>query len=137
MKMRTLAAVALAVLMGTGALAQTQKSSTAPAGMPWYFQTLPDKAQAGFWEAFKAILGPDNAIPPKYESLIGLAVAAQIPCEYCIYANTINAKKAGATDAEIRQAVAIAGMVRLISANTQGNQIDLEKFKATLNGQQK
>ncbi len=134
MKMRYLAAVALAVLMGTGALAQTQNSSTAPAGMPWYFQTIPDKAQAGFWEAFKAVMGPDNAIPLKYELLIGLAVAAQIPCEYCIYASTINAKKAGATEAEIRQAVAIAGMIRLISANNQGNQIDLEKFEATLNG---
>ena len=135
MKMRHLAATALVVLMGSSAFAQAQKASTAPAGMPWYFQTIPDKAQAGFWEAFKAVLGPKTAIPPKYQSLIGLAVAAQIPCEYCVYATTTNAKKAGATEAEIRQAVAIAGMIRMISANEQGNQIDLARFKATLNGQ--
>jgi AhpD family alkylhydroperoxidase len=129
-----LAAMAFAVLLGTSAFAQTQTPSPAPAGMPWYFQTIPDKAQAGFWDARNAIVGPNTAIPPKYQALIGLAVAAQIPCEYCVYVNTISAKKAGATEDEIRQAVAIAGITRMISTNNYGNQIDFEKFKATVNG---
>jgi alkylhydroperoxidase/carboxymuconolactone decarboxylase family protein YurZ len=29
-----------------------------------------------------------TALPPKVKSLISLAVAAQIPCEYCVYADT-------------------------------------------------
>ena len=40
----------------------------------------------------------------KTKQLIGLAVAAQIPCAYCVYAHTKFAKAAGATDAQIKEA---------------------------------
>jgi AhpD family alkylhydroperoxidase len=133
MRKHYLAAIAFAALLGTSAFAQAQ--TPAPAGMPWYYsQNIPHNAQAGFWDAFKAILGPDTAIPPKYQALIGLAVAAQIPCQYCIYVTTKNAERAGASKDEIHQAVAIAAMTRMISAVEQGNQVDFEKFKATVNG---
>lgn len=71
---------------------------------------------------------------PKYQQLIALAVAAQIPCQYCVYAHAHSAEKKGATPDEIREAVGIASIVRVWSTNVQGNQVDFEKFKATIDG---
>ena len=33
-------------------------------------------------------LNPNSALSGKAKELIGLAVAAQVPCQYCIYAHT-------------------------------------------------
>ena len=111
-----------------------QAADTAPAGMPWFFQGMPDAAQQAAWDLNKAIYGADTAIPKKYQQLIALAVAAQIRCLYCIYAHTIGAQKNGATPEEIREAVGVASIVRMWSTNVQGNKIDLDKFKATIDG---
>ena len=55
-------------------------------------------------------MNPSTAIPGKYKSLIGLAVASQIPCKFCIIADTEFAKLEGATDRELTEAVAMAGL---------------------------
>ena len=102
--------------------------------MPWFFQGMPEAAQQPSWDLNKAIYSADAAIPKKYQQLIALAVAAQIPCLYCIYAHTKGAEKNGATPEEIREAVGVASIVRMWSTNVQGNQIDLDKFKATIDG---
>ena len=57
-------------------------------------------------------LNPATALPGKYKELTALAVAAQIPCEYCIYAHTEFAKLNGATEAEISEAVAMGALTR-------------------------
>ena len=49
-----------------------------------------------------------GALEPKTKELIGLAVAAQIPCEYCVYYHTKAAKADGATAAQIKEAIAMA-----------------------------
>ena len=69
-------------------------------------------------------------IPPKYRALIGLAVSSQIPCEYCIYADTADARVFGATDEEIKEAIMFAGLTRLGSTLSNGNMLDKAKFKA-------
>jgi alkylhydroperoxidase/carboxymuconolactone decarboxylase family protein YurZ len=51
-----------------------------------------------------------------------------IRCEYCIPAHTAFAKAAGATDEEIKTAVAIAADVSLNSAMLYGNQFDMDTF---------
>jgi AhpD family alkylhydroperoxidase len=126
------------VLLIAGAIAGSstfaQAADTVPAGMPWFFQGMPDAAQQAAWDLNKAIYGKDTAIPPKYQQLIALAVAAQIPCQYCVYAHTKGAEKNGATADEIREAIGVASVVRMWSTNVQGNQIDFEKFKATIDG---
>jgi AhpD family alkylhydroperoxidase len=63
------------------------------------------------WEEFKAVESK-GALDAKTKELIGLAVAAQIPCQYCVYAHTMNAKHDGATDAQIKEAIAAAAMTR-------------------------
>ena len=60
---------------------------------------------------------------------MGLAVAAQIPCEYCVYAHTEFAKLNGATDAEISEAVAMGALSRKWSTFLNGIQTDESKFR--------
>jgi AhpD family alkylhydroperoxidase len=43
------------------------------------------------------------ALPTKVRELIGLAVAAQIPCQYCVYYHIKSAKAAGASEEEMRE----------------------------------
>jgi len=74
----------------------------------------------------------DTALPAKTKYLISLAVAAQIPCQYCVWADTMGAKAAGATDEEIGEAVGVAAMTRFWSTNFNGLQVDLDTYKAEL-----
>jgi AhpD family alkylhydroperoxidase len=122
--------IALAALGGGTALAQAQETSH----VPWYFQTLPQSLQSvvGVYHKFA---DAKTALDPKEKYLIALAVSAQIPCDYCVYANTQFAKHAGATEEQIHDAIAVAGFTRLLSAVVQGNQPDLQKFKATIDKQ--
>jgi AhpD family alkylhydroperoxidase len=77
--------------------------------LPGFFKQLPETAVAGAWAEMKAFqLNPKTELNGKTKELIGLAVAAQIPCQYCIYFHTAAAKANGATDEEIKEAVAMA-----------------------------
>lgn len=98
--------------------------------VPVMFTKLPLHVRASAWEWFKSISSPDATIPPKYGELIGLAVASQIPCEYCVYAHTTMAKMLGATDEEIQEAVVKGAEVRHWSTILNGNQVDFESFKS-------
>ena len=53
-------------------------------------------------------------------------------CEYCVAAHTAQAKKAGATEEELKSAVMMAGMIAINSTILYGNQYDLEALKEML-----
>lgn len=97
--------------------------------VPVMFKVFPDYALPGAWENFKALSGPESKIPGKYRELLQLAVAAQIPCQYCIYFHTAAAKAFGATEEEIQEAVAQGAQTRHWSMILQGNQIDFDDFQ--------
>ena len=69
-------------------------------------------------EAMKAFLGFDKAavadgsIPVKFKELIAVAVAFATQCPYCIDIHSGNARKAGATDAEMIEAAMIAAALQ-------------------------
>lgn len=96
---------------------------------PSFFQVLPKNAVPGMWQYFQAHNDPNAAIPPKYRELIQLAVASQIPCNYCIYFHTEAAIAYGATEEEVKEAVLDGASTRNWSMILQGNQVDLEEFK--------
>lgn len=99
--------------------------------VPGFFKAFPKAGIAGAWEEFKTIqLNPDTALSGKEKELIGLAVAAQIPCEYCVYAHTAAAKANGATEQEIQEAVAMAALTRHWSTVLNGSQIDFDTFQS-------
>lgn len=98
--------------------------------VPTMFKVFPESGIAGAWAEFKSLqLNPNTALNGKTKELIGLAVAAQIPCQYCIYFHTAAAKLNGATDQEIREAVAMSSIVRHWSTTLQGMQMDPATFK--------
>ena len=74
-------------------------------------------------------MNPNTALDGKTKELIGLAVAAQIPCEYCIYFPTEFARVNGATEQEIEEAVGMAAMTRTGSTLLHGLQVDPAQFK--------
>ena len=102
--------------------------------VPVMFELYPEHLRAGAWEWFKAGQSPDAAIPPKYSELISLGTASQIPCDYCVYAHTSQAKMHGATDAEIRTAVASAAFTRHWSTVLNSADISFEDFKKEWDG---
>jgi AhpD family alkylhydroperoxidase len=131
-------AIAVAGLVGvTGAKAEDPSATAAYADMkatlgivPGFFKAFPESGIAGAWSEFKSVqLNPNTALNGKTKELIGLAVASQIPCGYCIYFHTAVAKANGATDEEIREAVAMAAISRHWSTVLNGMQVDLATFK--------
>jgi len=103
--------------------------------VPAFVRQLPKAALAGLWQQEKELeLSDKTALPPKTKALISLAVAAQIPCSYCIWIDTQTAKQAGASDEEIGEAVAMAGLTRNWSALFNGLQVDMAQFKKDLGG---
>ena len=102
--------------------------------VPVMLKVYPDHLRASAWEWFKATQSPDAAIPAKYAQLIALGVASQIPCAYCIYAHTTMAKMLGATDAEIKWAVASAANTRHWSTVLNGAEVSLDEFKKEWDG---
>ncbi|MCV2866212.1 MULTISPECIES: carboxymuconolactone decarboxylase family protein [Albidovulum] len=104
-------------------------------GVPTFMASVSQAALPGLWKQYKELeLSPDTALDPKTKALISLAVAAQIPCDYCIWADTESAHAAGATDQEIAEAVAMAGMTRNWSTIFHGMQVDFETFRKELGG---
>src|SRR6476659_7957345 len=70
-----------------------------------------------FWAFDKAAVAPGE-IPAKYKELIAVAVAVTTQCPYCIEIHTGNARKAGATDAELTEATMVAAALRAGGAVT-------------------
>ena len=138
-------AICIAVFMLSSPLlaqeGQTDATKKAEAEMEAVFGTVPimlkvypDHLRAGAWEWFKATLSPDADISVKYTQLIALGVASQIPCDYCVYAHTTMAKMHGATDAEIKEAVASAANTRHWSTVLNGTDVSLDEFKKEWDG---
>ena len=136
---RLISAIAFVSLVGmSGARAEdasataAYKDIQATLGMvPGFFKVFPQSGIAGAWAEFKTIqLNPDTKLNGKTKELIGLAVAAQIPCTYCVYFHTAAAKANGATDEEISEAVAMAAISRHWSTVLNGMQVDLAAFKS-------
>jgi AhpD family alkylhydroperoxidase len=133
----------LGAVLLAGALSQTVRAEDASAAaaykdmeatlgmVPGFFKAFPESGIAGAWSEFKTVqLSPATKLDNKTKQLIGLAVAAQVPCAYCIYFHTAAAKANGATDEEVREAVAMAAITRHWSTVLNGMQVDLASFKS-------
>lgn len=98
--------------------------------VPQFFLAFPQEGIGGAWSEFKAVqLNPYTALSGKQKELIGLAVAAQIPCEYCIHFHRNGARLNGATERELQEAIAGAALTRHWSTIFHGPQMNFELFK--------
>lgn len=95
---------------------------------PAFFKLYPESAISGAWEAHKN-LASKGVIPAKYKEMMGLAVASQVPCTYCVYFHTKALKMHKASDEEIKESVAIAAQTRKWSTVINGADIEYGLFK--------
>src|SRR5437879_8321243 len=79
--------------------------------------SLAPEVMKAFWAFDKAAVA-EGASPVKYKELIALAVALTTQCPYCIDIHSGNARKAGATDAEMTEAAMVAAALRAGGAVT-------------------
>jgi AhpD family alkylhydroperoxidase len=100
--------------------------------VPAFFREVAPAQLPSFWAMMKDFQLARTKLDSKTKELIGLAVAAQIPCEYCVMFHTQSAKANGATDGEIEEAVGMAAMTRLGSTVLNGLQVDRAQFKRDL-----
>ena len=99
--------------------------------VPGFFRAYPEHGVAAAWRLTRDLeLAEDTALSPKVKALINVAVGAQIPCRYCVHADTLAARQHGASDREIAEAVAQAALTRHWSTMMNGLQIDFEACKA-------
>lgn len=98
--------------------------------VPDFFKSVPETLLASWWSGLTTFqLSPATKLDGKTKELIGLAVSAQVPCEYCIYFHTEAARLNGASEEEIREAVGMASITRQGSTLLNGLQVDKAQFK--------
>ena len=95
----------------------------------FFSDTYPEYALKSALEAQDILQGKGAQLDAKTRELIALAVAAQIPCTYCVYAHMKDARAHGASESEIREAVATAANVRHWSTVLNGMGYDFEAFR--------
>ena len=80
-----------------------------------YYKDL-EEAQKGMFQAFRnfnnEIFEKESALSRKVKELIAIGVAHTTQCPYCIEGHVRAAKKAGATDQEIAEAIFVAAALR-------------------------
>ncbi|WP_026240683.1 carboxymuconolactone decarboxylase family protein [Thiobacillus thioparus] len=82
-------------------------------------QAAPNEFKA--WLALDQIVAKeDGAISRKYRELIALAVAHTTQCVYCIDVHVAAAKRAGASRAEVAEAIFVAAAIRAGGAAAHG-----------------
>jgi len=129
MKMKPLQA-----LLASAAFALAATTALAQEPPRFYKDTYPDYALASRLDAEAVLMGKGAKLDAKTRELVALGVAAQIPCAYCVYYHDKSARAHGASESEIREAVAIAAHVRHWSTVLNGGAYDLDAFKAEVDG---
>ena len=84
-------------------------------------------AAAAYYEAVEKNVF-NGAIPLKHAQLAAISASVAMKCVYCNPAHAAFARAAGATEEEIKTAVAIAADVALNSSMLYGSQFDMDTF---------
>lgn len=72
------------------------------------------------FKAFDAAAFADGALPAKIKEVIAVAVAVTTQCPYCIEIHAKKAKAAGATEAELAEAILVSAALRAGGSVTHG-----------------
>ena len=81
------------------------------------------------WDSIKQIMAP-GALDPLTKEMIYLAISASNQCGYCIASHTAAARKAGMTDQQFAELMAVVGMANETNRLVSGYQVEIdERFK--------
>jgi AhpD family alkylhydroperoxidase len=84
------------------------------------------------WQNVKEVMAP-GALDPLTKEMVYLAVSATNGCAYCIASHTASARKAGMTDAQLAELMAVVGLANETNRLANGYQIEIdERFKPRL-----
>lgn len=83
-------------------------------------RALTPETNAAF-EAFSRQVFADGALPAKMKQIVAVAVAHVTQCPYCIRGHTKAALRAGATEAELMEAIWVAAEMRAGGAYAHSN----------------
>ena len=96
---------------------------------PDYLTHFPDQLLEHVWLSIRDFQLGQTTIPNKYKELMGLAVAAQMQCPYCVYFHREAAKFWGASETEIEEALSMAMLTSGLSSYIAGSAYDLNQFR--------
>lgn len=81
------------------------------------------------WESIKQIMAP-GALDSLTKEMMYLAVSATNQCGYCIASHTAAARKAGMTEAQFAELMAVVGMANETNRLASGYQVEIdERFR--------
>jgi AhpD family alkylhydroperoxidase len=81
------------------------------------------------WGSVKQIMAP-GALDALTKEMIYLAVSASNQCGYCIASHTASARKAGMTDVQFAEVMAVVGMANETNRLASGYQVEIdERFR--------
>src|SRR5215470_2266376 len=81
------------------------------------------------WESVKQVMAP-GAMDALTKEMIYLAVSATNQCGYCIASHTASARRAGMTDAQFAELMAVVGMANETNRLASGYQVAIdERFR--------
>jgi AhpD family alkylhydroperoxidase len=104
--------------------------------VPSFMATMSRAALPGAWAEMKGVLLDEaTALPPKTKALIAVGVGAAIGCEACVWMDSAEALRRGATEEELREAISVAAVEQHWNVVIKGAQIDLATLKAELGGE--
>ncbi|HLX42880.1 MAG TPA: carboxymuconolactone decarboxylase family protein [Bryobacteraceae bacterium] len=82
------------------------------------------------WESIKQIMAP-GALDALTKEMLYVAVSVSNQCGYCIASHTAAARKAGMTDAQFAELMAVVGMANETNRLASGYQVEIDaRFKA-------
>ena len=126
MKLLSVLTFALAMLFSAAVFADGHKK-----GHP-ILTPLEPKAAGGAYTNYlmsQSEFAKKSGFDAKTFQLVSLAAAVGMKCEYCILAHSGMAKKAGATDEQIKTVVMMAANVAINSTVLYGNQYDINALR--------
>lgn len=98
--------------------------------VPSFVKAFPVFAIAPAWREIKDLeLSQATQLDSKTKELIGVAVAAQIPCRFCVAFHTESARMNGASDDELKEAIAVAALSRHWATVISGSLEDEPQFR--------
>src|SRR3984893_7307195 len=81
------------------------------------------------WESIKQVMAP-GALDPLTKEMVYLAVSTSNQCGYCIASHTAAARKAGMSDAQFAELMAVVGMANESNRLASGYQVEIDdRFK--------
>jgi len=81
------------------------------------------------WESVKQIMQP-GALDPLTKEMLYLAVSTTNQCGYCIASHTAAARKAGMSEAQFAELMAVVGMANETNRLASGYQVEIdERFR--------